>query len=196
MVSPPPSIEAQLTNLEEKGRGIYFYHDNSVDLPVRDITDKGKMEPHIEYGSKNGLNDEYVVGAENYCYSCYQKAVKKLIESNEKYLFLLTTPQNRNMERQIVGYIRKDDYEVPEEDRVAVVGKTMFYSFDNSIPASEMGKRTKAPLGAYGETFDEDETEEIISHFDSCDDVTEACLQKVRQLQEGEGDDSRNSSGC
>lgn len=196
MVSPPSPVEAQLTDLKEKGRGIYFYHDSSADLPVRDITGKEKLEPHIEYGAKNNLNDGYIVGAENYCYSCYQTAVRKLIESDEKYLFLLTTPQNRDMKRQIVGYIRKEDYEVPEDGRVAVVGKTMLYSFDDSIPASEMGKRTKAPLGAYGEPFDEDETDEIIAHFDRCDDVTEACLQKVQQLQAGDGDGSRNNSSC
>lgn len=100
------------------------------------------------------------------------------------------------MERQIVGYIRKDDFALPEDDHVVVVGKTMLYSFDDSIPASEMGKRTKAPLGKYGETFDKGVTAEILDHFASCDDVTEACLQKVQQLQQDEENQSHSSSGC
>ena len=196
MVPPPATLKPELTDLEEKDRGIFFYHDQSVDLPVRDITGKGKMEPHLEYGSENGRNDEHVVGAENYCYCCYQKAVRELVESDEKYLFLLTTPETRDMERQIVGYIRKDDFVLPKDDRVAVVGKTMLYSFDDSIPASEMGKRTKAPLGKYGEIFDKEETAEILGHFDSCDDVTEVCLRKVQQLQQVEENQSQSSSSC
>lgn len=87
MVSPPATLKARLTDLEEKGRGIFFYHDQTTDLPVRDITGQGKMEPHIEYGLKNERNDEHVVGAENYCYCCYQKAVRELIESDENTCF-------------------------------------------------------------------------------------------------------------
>lgn len=196
MVEPPDTFNPQLSDLEEKGRGIFFFHDQTTDLPVRDITGRGKMEPYIEYGSKNGGNEAYVVGAENYCYPCYQAAVQQLVGSAEKYLFLLTTPANRDLERQIVGYIRKDDIAYPEEDQVAVVGKTMLYSFDDAVPASELGKRTKAPLGKYGECFSKEETAEILNHFEGCDDVTEACLEKVHQLQTDQETVSQSNSGC
>lgn len=195
MVTLSQQFEAQLEDLEKKGRGIYFFHDGSTELPVRDISEQGKKEPYIEYGWERGLNGESVIAAENHCYDCYQPAIRKLAESSEQYLFLLSNPTHLDMERCIVGYIRKNGCNVHDGERVSVFGETRLYSFKDAIPVSEYGKRTIAPLGGYGEVFDREETEDILNHFASCEEVTEEVLQKVLEMEDYEGA-NRSQTGC
>lgn len=196
MVSPPKQFEPKLNQLEKKGRGIFFYHDRNSELPVRDISDKGKKEPYIEYGWERNLNNGSIIGAENHCYPCYQQALRKLAESDEQYLFLLTNPQHLDMQRCIVGYIRKEGCNIHSEDRVSVYGETRLYLFEDSIPASEYGKRTTAPLGKYGEVFDGDETQEILDHFASREEITEEVLQRVLEMEKNLEEADESESNC
>lgn len=197
MVSPPQQFEAKLDGLETKGRGIYFYHDSNSELPVRNISGEGKKEPYIEYGWERDLNGGSIIGAENHCYPCYQKALQQLAASAEQYLFLLTNPQHLDMERCIVGYIRKEGCNIRDDDRVSVYGETRLYPFEDALPASEYGKRTTAPLGKYGEVFDGDETQRILDHFASCEDVTEAVLHQTLEMENKYRDDPDcSTSGC
>lgn len=184
-------------DLVSRGRSIYFFHDSETRLPVRDVTNRQKKEPHIEYGFERGLNDGYIIGAENFCYPCYQDAIKKMIENDEEYLFLTTNPKHPEIpynENLIVGYIRHQDHEMRGESHYAVIGETKLYSFDDAIPANEFGKRVKGPLGRWGETYTENQIEEILGHFEACTEVTESCLEKVLELEEE--DVFRSDSGC
>jgi len=194
MGSIPTTADVQLDNLSERGRGQYFYHDSNSELPVRDISGREKTEPYIEYGREFDLNSDHIVGAENYCSECYQGYIQSFLESDRKYLFLMTTPQNRDMDRQIVGYMEKDDFD-DQGSHITVVGKTFLYDFEDAIPAREIGKGG----GRSGHLFDEEETQTVLEHFKGCEDVTEECLEEVLQLKEEEGQDTDNdqfSCGC
>lgn len=189
----------EVTDTVGRGRSIYFFHDSKTRLPVRDVSNRQKKEPHIEYGFERGLNEECIIGAENFCYTCYQDAIKKIIENNEEYLFLTTNPKHPEIpynENLIVGYIRHQDHERRGDDHYAVIGETKLYSFDDAIPASEFGKRVKGPLGRWGETYTENQTEEILSYFEACTEVTESCLEKVMELKEEDSSSSGSGCGC
>lgn len=169
------------------GRGIYFFHDRTMKLPVRDISDREKNEPYIEYGLEQGLNEGLVIGAENYCNHCYPAAIEQLDKNGEEYLFLITNPKHPEIEpkeNQIVGYIRNEKILDRVEDPKAVTGKTKLFRFSDAIPISEFGKRPKGPLGKWGKTFDKEQTEEILSHFNNREEVTEECLEKTLELKE------------
>ncbi|TAN41155.1 MAG: hypothetical protein EPN24_04230, partial [Candidatus Methanoperedens sp.] len=99
------SDKINLPKLEEKGMIQYFYHSPSSELPVRDILEKLKTEPHIE------------IGAENYLAKCYPTNISKFAGSDMKYLFLVTTCKKKEINRKfgknktnqfIVGYIVKE----------------------------------------------------------------------------------------
>lgn len=179
------------------GRGIYFFHDSCTTLPVRDITGRKKDEPHIEYGLKQGENDGRIVGAENYCSRCYPAVIEKLDENDEDYLFLITHPKHSDIgqkENMVVGYIQNEEILDRVEKPKSVVGETKLYKFADAIPIREFGKRPKGPLGKWGKTFDQEETEEILTHFAGCDDVTKQCLEKTLELKE-EGTSREESYG-
>ncbi|MDX1747727.1 MAG: hypothetical protein R3324_17470, partial [Halobacteriales archaeon] len=107
-------------------RAIYFFHEPTSTLPVRNMTSRHKLEPHIEYGADRGLNDESVIGAENFCNECYQHAVQRLLRNDEEYLFLVTYPKHPDIEpkaNQIVGYIRNEQRCEIDDNHHAVIGE-------------------------------------------------------------------------
>lgn len=180
-------------------RAIYFFHDSTTTLPVRDMTTRDKLEPHIEFGHDRGLNDGVVIGAENFCNKCYQRAVQRLLRDDEEYLFLVTYPKHPDIEpkaNQIVGYIRNQEQRRIGEGHLAVVGEMKLYKFNDAVPASEFGKRPSGPLGKWGETYTEDQTEEIVTHFEGCSDVTDECLRKTLELKEPDVSISGSDCGC
>lgn len=179
------------------GRNIYFYHNPSTKLPIRN-TDK-KNEPYIEYGYEKGENGDGIIGAENYCDECYPDVINQIDKKNEKYLFLVTFPKHNDIEpreNQIVGYIRKKKVLDRVDEPKAIVGEMKLFEFDDAIQCNEYGKRSKGPLGRYGETFDKEQTSEIIAHFESCDDVTKQCLEKTLELKDGDQTEDTSSDGC
>lgn len=147
-------------------------------MPVRDISSRNKTEPYIEYGHEHGFEAEYVVGAENYCNRCYQNHIRAFIRSDRRYLILMTTPQNRSMARQLVGTMRKDEV-IDQGDVQTVVGRTELYSFEDAIPASELGKHT----GRSGHLFNEEEMATVLDHFEGCRDIAQVCVEEVLQLK-------------
>lgn len=181
------------------GRAIKFIQASSTELPVRDIPGRRKTEPYIEYGWERGLNEDYIVGAENFCSRCYPDAVQKLVNENREYLFLVTYPKHRGStvnENHIIGYIRNEDYEWREEDRVAVIGEIKLFSEEDGIPLSDFGyEPSKRSLSPWGYPFDEEDTAEIISRFEGSDDLTEECLEKVLEW-EGKNRTSSTDRGC
>jgi len=190
------------TGSQGRGRAIYFFHEPSTDLPVRAMNDtRHKDEPYIEYGYEEGCNDGRVVGAENFCSACYQSAIRKVSENDEEFLFLVTYPKSgiEPKENHIVGYIRNEKILHPDGERRSICGEMKLFTFEDALPASEFGKRASGPLGKWGETYDTDQTEEILSHFDGCEDVTEECLEKTLKLkrEDGEGENTtHDSQGC
>jgi hypothetical protein len=172
-----------------EGRVIRFIHAGTDELPLRDIPEKNKTEPYLEYGYKEGLNDNgRIIGAENYCAECYQDAVQKVVDQDEDYLFLATYPKQSGSEaneNQIVGYIENEGNEWIAEDHVAVFGETKLVSVTDGIPMSELGYApSKGPLGRWGRTLDEDQAEAVLNHLTGQADVTRECLEKVLDLEE------------
>lgn len=182
----------RVDDLTDRGRGQYFYHDKTSTLPIRDISGRGKTEPYIEYGHERGLNQEHVVGAENYCSECYQDYIQNFLTSDRRYLILMTKPRNPHMGRQIVGTMRKDDF-LDHGGFQTVIGKTELYSFEDAIPAVELGKDG----GRGGHKFSEEETEYVVQHFEGCDAVTEECVEEVIRLKkEYDQKQSTDSDSC
>lgn len=187
---------------EPTGRVMKFIHEGKSELPVRDVKANHKNdpanEPYIEYGLERGLNEGKITGAENYWAKCYQSAVKKVIEFDEKYLFLASYPNHAGgnaSENLIVGYIRHDDHEWRTEDRVSVIGEMKVYPFEHGIPLSEFGyEPTKRSLGPYGRDLNVAETREILDHFSQVTDVTEECLERTLELESKSGSD--DNDGC
>lgn len=183
-----------------EGRVIRFIHAGTDELPLRDIPGQNKTEPYLEYGHENGLNENgRIVAAENYCAECYQKAVQKVVNQDEDYLFLATYPKQSGSEateNQIVGYIENEGSEPIAENHIAVFGEAKFVSVTDGLPMSELGYTpTKGPLGGWGRTLDEDQTETVLNHIAGQTDVTQDCLDMVLEMEEtSKGTSSTN--GC
>lgn len=181
--------------MKRNAKAVRFIHAGSTELPVRDINanykDDPAIEPYIEYGWERNLNDNRIIGAENYCSCCYQPNVKQVVDKDMDYLFLVSYPLHDSGitdENLIVGYIRHEDHDWRTPDRVAVIGEIRLYSFEHGIPLSEYGfGPSKGPIGQ-GPRLYEDDTEEILNYFDQFDDVTEDCLEKTLEM---EREDSR-----
>lgn len=143
--------------LKEKGRTHYFYHSPSSTLPIRDVLNElgegHKTEPHIESYS------------ENFVGPCRPtNIVAHLNQEDEKYLFLTTKCQNKQMveygEIYIVGYIEKSEHLLINEERHAVRGKTVIFPFEKAIPYYEIFSRF-APV----KLVDKNKTRDILRRF-------------------------------
>lgn len=190
-VIPEPE-EVMLTGLEAKGRTQFFHHHPDYELPVRDFTYRRKTEPYIEYGYEQGRNDNRIIGAENFCNKCVPHAICSFLTAPEKFLFLVTNPQVEGYhEKQIVGYLRKEDF----EDRggwFAVIGEVRLYRFQDAYPSSALDKiiqRSEITVGS-------EKTEEILDHFAACEDVTMECVELVVNEKEMDPVSQISNSGC
>ena len=178
-------------NERPRGRVIKFIDAGVADFPVRDVEGNYKKhpatEPYIEYGLEKDENDGRIIGAENYYSCCYQKGVKKVVDNKTEYLFLASYPHHDRVnatENLIIGYIHHEKHEWRNEDRVAVIGHMKIYRFDDGIPLSDLGyEPASRSLSPYGLNLDEEQTEEVITHFNAKSDVTEKSLEKVLELE-------------
>jgi len=160
-------------NLEEKGRVQFFYHCPYSKLPIRDVVEKKKLEPHIE------------IGAENYWVGCYQSNnIEPFCKNDERYLFLMTTCQNKRLQRYykekfIVGYIDKRIVG-KRSGKYFVKGDTSLFSFKDSIPLSELGysKYTRLKI------VDKDDTKDILERFKGKDNILSKCISEIKSLDE------------
>jgi len=181
-------IKFDFDNLRETGMIQYFYHCPDSDLPIRDVLNKQKQghktEPHIE------------IGAENYIAKCYQPNIKKFVCSSDKYLFLITTCKNIEINKKIgknktnqfiVGYIIKEDaFEI--DGHTCVRGSTFIYSFEDSILVKDLFGWNFSRRELLNKPFvDEQKTREILMHFGSKESILEECIKKIIEL------DKRNS---
>jgi len=164
-------------NLREKGRIQYFYHSPLSELPVRDVSNEQceghKTEPHIE------------IGIENYLAKCRQTNIIAHLNSDEKYLFLVTTCRNENMDEHdvpyIVGYMVKERHLViGNEKRHAVKGETLIFPFSKSVPYYDIFPEHFAPL----RLVDGNKTEEILKRFKGKRDKTQECVEEIIRLDE------------
>lgn len=182
------------------GRVMKFIHEGESELPVRDVKANYKgdsaSEPYIEYGRERGLNEEDIIGAENYCAKCYAEAVKNVVSDGDEYLFLASYPHHDGAnatENLIVGYVQNEEHEWRTEDRVAVIGKMELYSFEDGVPLSELGyEPTKRSLGPTGRDLDTSQTQKVLDHFRHLSPITEECLERTLELESDETSDSTN----
>lgn len=176
-----------INNSEEEGMVQYFYHSPSSRLPIKDVLNKQghKTEPHIE------------IGAENFCAKCYQQNIKKFAEKKLKYLFLITTCKNDEVNKRygkgtnqfVVGYIVKEKaFEI--EGRTCVKGLTFIYSFDDSILTKELFGKNFSQSENKGKTLslrrnvfvDKDKTKQILNHFHNRKNILNECINKIKGL--------------
>ncbi len=183
-------VKIQPVNQErllEKGRLQYFYHSPASILPIRDVTNlqnQGfKTEPHIE------------IGAENYWARCYQDYIKSFANSDEKYLFLFTNCQSKELKefqnkRFIVGYIVKEitgeisPGQQPgsqvngNNSRTFIKGTTYLYSFEDSLPLDALGlKKFRAE-----KKLDLATTQKILNHFNGKKNILNECINEIKRL--------------
>ena len=185
-------IKLNLNNLVEEGMIQYFYHSPSSKLPVRDILnerEKGhKTEPYIEIGAENFLN------------SCYQPNIRKFIERKTKYLFLITTCKNKEIDKAfskqfIVGYIIAESIlKINEANtiRYCIKGQTFIYPFEDSILVKDLFEKNFSQSENRGKTFslfrdvfiDTQKTSEILAHFKNKENILKECIKEIVNLDQ------------
>lgn len=184
------SDKINLPKIEEKGMVQYFYHSPDSKLPVRDIFERQKPEPHIE------------IGAENYLSKCYQPNIKEFVRRDMKCLFLITTCKNKEINKKInrkfgknktnqfiVGYIvKKEDFITG--GHICIMGKTFIYSFDDSILVKNIFDKNFAQSENKGKTLslcrdvflDNKKTEKILKHFKKKTNILSKCIEEIKKL--------------
>lgn len=165
--------------LQEKGRIHYFYHSPTSKLPIRDVCNKQgkgwKTEPHIE------------IGAENYVGPCRPtNVIAHLNHDEEKYLFLVTTCRNKEMEEHaqpyIVGYIEKSVELITSDKRRALKGKLFLFPFEESVPYYSIFPHF-API----RLVDKKKTKEILDKFPDMEEeqriaMLRTCVEEIKEL--------------
>lgn len=181
-------LEIPSKNFREKGRIQYFYHSPLSELPVRDVSNEQgeghKSEPHIE------------IGAENYMAECYQPNIKKFVNSSERYLFLVTTCRNKEINeifgknktnQFIVGYIIKEKVLKINgyNGYICVKGPTFIYSFEDSILVKDLFEwnfSRSQLLSDSKRIVDNWKTKQILEHFKGKDSILQDCVEEIKRL--------------
>lgn len=174
----------------EEGMVQYFYHSPDSKLPVRDIFEKQKSEPHIE------------IGAENYLLECYQRNIKEFVRRDMKYLFLITTCKNKEINKEInikfgknktnqfiVGIIvKKEDFGTG--GHICIRGCTFIYSFDDSILVKDIFDKNFAQSENKGKTLslcrdvfvNNQKINKILKHFKKKTNILNECIKEIKKL--------------
>jgi hypothetical protein len=161
-----------LDDLEDIGREQFFYHYSKSQLPIRKIAAKkiknAKTEPHIE------------IGAENYLRPCIPNNVRDFCYSREKYLFLCTTCENRELgegylhHRFVVGYIKKENCK-DMENRCAVFGETYIIPFDKKLDYEKLGFKRIRPM----QRFNSKQTRKLLELIHSHGNIRGSCIEEM-----------------
>lgn len=180
-------IEIPSRNLKEKGRIQWFFHSPLSKLPIRDVTNEvgegHKTEPHIE------------IGAENYLSECHQSNISRHLNSDEKYLFLVTECRNKNMEKEygrnyFVGYIIKEEGLLIRDEEGnewnTVKGKTFIFPFDEALLYYEV-----YPAIYRLKKVDEKDTKKILNHFKRKHNILQDCIKEIMRLDEKNKDEDK-----
>jgi len=159
-----------------KGRLQFFVHCPSSKLPIRDVLNHHKTEPHIE------------IGAENYINCCYQpnNILPFLKSSEEKYLFLFTTCKSKSLKnhydkRFIVGYIVKEEF-IEYNGHFAVRGTTRLYSFENAYPIERLFPNHKNIKNIRLKKLSDAETKKLLEHFEGKTNILQDCIEEIKRL--------------
>jgi hypothetical protein len=171
-------------DLDETGRLQYFYHSPASDLPVRDVLNQlgrgYKTEPHLEKR------------AENYCSGCLQQNIKRFLQNNEKYLFLVTRCMKRESrhfgEHYVVGYIRKRRHEYRPGGFYAVIGDTKIYAFHDAYLLRQM-----VNFRHHGRKVDRRTTSSMLDHFEGATNILDKCVAELELLKKRLPDEERKS---
>jgi len=187
-------------NLVETGMIQYFYHSPSSKLPIRDVLNElkqgHKTEPHIEIGAENFLNP------------CYQPNIKKFAHSKDKYLFLITTCRNKEINEVfgknktnqfIVGYIIKNRILKIDEKRYCIKGQTFIYSFHDSISVKDLFGKNFAQSENKGKNLslmrdvfiDNQKTSDILIHFKNRTNILKKCIKGIIELDQRNPNDKK-----
>ena len=173
----PPRNELRLEGLEQTGRLQFFYHCSSSSLPIRDVIQRMKTEPHIEKR------------AENYMRKCYYRNnILPFLKSTEKYLFLFTTCTSSRKEfpemsryrdrRFIVGYIKKE--KAPwRNDHYAVQGETKLVAFEDAMPIEALFRKPFRAVRLLGK----DETRRVLAKLKRGRNILHKCLNELKALK-------------
>jgi len=161
-----------LDDLEGIGREQFFYHYSRSKLPIRKIAARkaknAKTEPHIE------------IGAENYLRACIPRNVRGFCYSREKYLFLCTSCQSKELgkgylhHRFIVGYIQKESCK-GMGNRCAVFGKTYMVPFDKKLRYERLGFKAIRPM----QRFNDKQTAKLLKLIHSHRNIRESCIREM-----------------
>ncbi|MDP3733705.1 MAG: hypothetical protein Q8R37_00605 [Nanoarchaeota archaeon] len=174
----------KLEGLVQSGMVKYFFHSPSSILPVRDVLNEQnygcKTEPHIE---KN---------AENYINPCYQSNIQRFAARDAKYLFLITTCRNKELEQYnqqlVVGYIIKENILPRPSPRggthLSVQGPTFLYDFSDSIVVKDIfGQSFTRPLLLSTSFVNEEKTAFILHSFTGKENIYDACVREIKRLK-------------
>lgn len=178
------SDKIDVNTLKEEGMLQYFYHSPLSKLPVRDVSNElgkdHKTEPHIE------------IGAENYLLDCYQHNIQRFLLSDAKYLFLLTTCRNKQLnqfgDQYIVGYIIKEDWGYAQDkgrkNSIFVRGSTKLFEFRYSISSKELfGKNLDRGGIMHNLWIKKEKTTKILMHLNRHPSIPiKRCIQEINRL--------------
>jgi hypothetical protein len=163
-----------LHDLEETGRLHFFYHCRGCDLPVRDVTDRKKTEPHLE------------VSAENFCSECNQRLLRGFLKSSEKYLFLMTrclyAGSKMHGKHCVVGIMLKErvfQMSRNQQSWMAVAGTTRMFGFDDAYPLDQHGELNPFHMR---KRVTADKTVKMLEHFSNQEDVLAQCRDRLEKL--------------
>ncbi|MFQ5816158.1 MAG: hypothetical protein ACE5G7_06645, partial [Candidatus Hydrothermarchaeaceae archaeon] len=153
--------------LNETGREQFFRHYSKSKLPIRDIINK--TEPHIE------------VGAENYKRPCLKRNINGSHNRLEKYLFLCTTCQNKEVgnggffgKRLIVGYIKKRGW-VDFGNRKSIIGDMYIVPFDKRLNYDTLNLKRSRGM----RRFDGVVTAKLLKLIHSNNNILSDCMKEM-----------------
>jgi len=133
-----------------------------------------KTEPYIE------------VGAENYCYNCWQPNICGFRKRGEQYLFLFTTCRCQGSKHlgkvYVVGYIERDRFGLNSDGGWAVIGPTKLYAFKDAYPLGRIRDSTEQPR-RMGRMLTSKEVSLLLRHFKGKKNILEDCRNEVRRLK-------------
>jgi hypothetical protein len=160
------------------GRLHFFFHSPDSCLPVRDVLATGqpyfKTEPYIE------------VGAENYCYNCWQPNVAGFHNRGEQYLFLFTTCRHGSPRHFgkvfVVGYIERAKFGRNRDSGWSVIGPTKLCAFEDAFPLARMRDNTEQPR-RLRRMLTPTEVSRLLGHFRMKRNILKRCRDEVRRLK-------------
>ncbi len=167
----------------------YFYHSAGEELPVRDVVNRQKTEPHYENLT------------ENWCGRCMNGRIRSANRRGVKFLFLVTRyfKKEHRLHRKllVVGYLfRAEDRVWRKLSRSLRSGVAGYESSKPQDCGFFAGDETKSHFVSANAAFelhvkngrwkyfaDEVETKKIVAHLKKSKNILPKLREKVRELK-------------